>query len=542
MKTTALFINAIASLLFFACTQAQAISGPQTVQLLNNRYQSTATTCGSDKPAWQCNGVLVQPATREAGQKFWQHDTDAVALGAEELVYLRRDLGIRQLEQPNGVIFSDLFTAVGNGKTLEVLCAYPFASGLNSARGNYGCALPASPASPSATSDASSCKALGITGVSAWLTHFEQQGNQPEQQCSLSSLEPLQFKASLEAHELLGSEWSARANQLQLRNWDPTLPQEVPVQALFYDTHQNGSLSEAQKDQRDYFNATGEWLPTVRMDLQDSSGKVFGFNLADQLYVGYGVAQAMNKRYADARPQCPDARASYYCNGVLFRSNQATSAFHAWDASPGSIANNGVSFSYARSDIIINMLAYNRPYGFTFKALNAPATYPPTLRCAYPYDAATSGSPDPCTFRGQCEAMGVTTVAAWAARYQAYPYSSCAFGPGPEQFQLSIDVRQSLPANLYWNEIMMAAWPRNIPKDLPLEAFFYEKNSGGLLQAQFIQNDYFQQTQRFLPIVEMNLGATDGQVFSYDPASQLAPGAPSPPSRSMQSSPETPPN
>ncbi|MBX8489923.1 hypothetical protein K5D42_08655, partial [Pseudomonas cichorii] len=54
-----------------------------------------------------------------------------------------------------------------------------------------------------------------------------------------------------------------------------------------------------------------------------------------------------------------------------------------------------------------------------------------------------------------------------------------------------------------------------------------------LAQAQFIQNDYFQQTQRFLPIVEMDLNATDGKFFSYDPAQQLAPGAPA--SRSMQS-------
>ncbi|MBX8538575.1 hypothetical protein K5D41_02650 [Pseudomonas cichorii] len=531
MKTKGTLINAIVSLVLFACCNAQAITGPQTVQLLNNRYQSTATTCAVNKPAWQCNGVLLLAETRQPGQMFWQHNDNATALGAQGLIYLRSDLGIRQVSQPNGVVFSDLFTAVGNGKKLEILCAYPFTPGLDSNRDNYGCALPGT-FEPEAN-DASSCSAQGVTDASSWLTHFQQQGNQPQQQCSLSSLDPLQFKASIQAHESLDSEWSARANQLQLRNWDPTTPQDIPVQALFYDISQTGGLSAAQKDQRDYFTATGQWLPVVRMNLEDSSGKVFGFNLQDQLYVGYSVVDAMNKRYADTRTQCPDGRAAYYCNGVLFRSNDATPAFHAWDPSPGSIANNGVSFTYARSDVHINMLAYNRPYGFTFKAYNAPTTYLPPLRCAYPYDAATSGSPDPCTFRGECEAMGVTTVAAWAARFQAYPYSSCAFGPGAVQFQLSIDVRQVLPANLYWNEIMIAAWPRNIPKELPLEAFFHQKNIGGLAQAQFIQNDYFQQTQRFLPIVEMDLNATDGKFFSYDPAQQLAPGAPA--SRSMQS-------
>lgn len=72
---------------------------------------------------------------------------------------------------------------------------------------------------------------------------------------------------------------------------------------------------------------------------------------------------------------------------------------------------------------------------------------------------------------------------------------------------------------------MLAAWPQGIPDQLPLEALFYLSGSGALAHAQFIQNDYFQQTQRFLPIVAMNLAALDGATFTYYPAEQLAPGA-----------------
>ncbi|TDV60048.1 hypothetical protein [Pseudomonas sp. LP_7_YM] len=510
-------------LLLYALNAQAALTGPETTQLLNNRYQSTTTTCAASKPAWYCNGVLVKTRTPVAGQPFWQHDSNATALGAEGVVYLRKDLGISQLTQANGVIFSDLFTAIGEGKTLDVLCAYPFTQELDASRSDYGCALMTS----ATTADVSSCAALGVTDSPTWLAHFQQSGNQPAQQCSLSSLLPQQFDASLKAHRGLGSEWSARANRLQVRNWDASIPQRVPVQALFYDINQVGTLTAAQKDQRDYFNATGQWLPVLRMNLNDSDGQVFGFNGQDQLYVGYAIAAGMNARYTDTRPECSNQQAAYFCNGILFRSNAATTAFHAWDPSPGSVRNNGVSFSYIRSDIVISSVVYNRHFGFTFKELAAPAVYTPTLRCAYPYDAGTSGSPDPCTFRQVCSAIGITSVDLWLARYRGNPILGCAFSADAEQFQLSIDVRKAIPNRVDWNEIMLAAWPLSIPNQLPLESLYYQSDSGGLPNAQFIQNDYFQQTGRFLPIMTMNLGAPGGVMFSYDPAQQLAPGAPS---------------
>lgn len=509
----------------FQCLNALAApTGPEIAQLINNRYQSTASTCAASKPAWQCNGVLVQAKTRTTGQTFWQHDSDATALGAEGFSYLRRDLGIRQLPVHYGVIFSDLFTAVGDGKTLDVLCSYPFTQELNANRSASGCGLPA--ALQSTLADASSCSAIGVTDSSTWLAHFQQSENQPAAQCSLSAEDARQFDASLKAHEAMGSEWSATVNRLQVANWDSTTPASIPVQALFYDINQTGTLSNAQQDQRDYFKATGDWLPVLRMDLNDSSGKVFGFNLQDQLYVGYQVADHMNQRFANDAPACPDGSAAYNCNGVLFRSNLATTQFHAWDPSPGSIANNGVSFSYARKDVSILSVVFSRPYGFTFRELAAPTIHHPELRCAYPYDAGTSGSPDPCTFLGECVALDIHTVADWKAKYNSNPGRGCAFANTPEQFQLSIDVRHEYPTRTDWNEMMMAAWQGVPATDLPLEALFYLHNSTGLPQAQFIQHDYFTQTERFLPVVRMTLNATDGRVFGYLPEDQLAVGAP----------------
>lgn len=512
-------------LLLMISSVAHALTGAQVAQLLNTRYNAAAAACVGNRPAYFCSGVLVRGVAADHAGVFWAHSPDAIAQGAESFTWLRVDLSTAAVEQKNGVVFTDAFTAVGQGKTLEVLCVYPFVAGAQGTRPDFGCGLPARLLRQE--TDVSSCAALGIVDAEQWLAHFRQQDFQPNLQCSLSTQDPAQFKASLEAHERIDADWSSKPNELMIRNWDSQSPKLIPIEALFYDSTQAGALLGAQLDQRDYFDATGDWLPILRMDLSDSQTGVFGFNLRDQLYIGYTTAAALNARYADTSTTCRGEYAGYFCNGVLFRSTQATTAYHAWNPSPGSVTNNGVSFSYTRADVTFTVLVYNRPFGFIFRELLAPAGHPQTLRCAYPYDAATGGSTDPCTFRGECEALGITSVELWQQHYSATPGRGCAFSATPAQFQLSIDVRRVVPDIAdSWNEIMMAAWPQNIPLQLPLEALFYSQASG-LGPAQFIQRDFYNQTGHFLPIVLMDLAATDGQVFNYAPLDQVAPGSPS---------------
>lgn len=514
----AFLTRVIGTLLLLHCLNAQAaITGPQTAQLLNTRYQNTTTTCAANKPAWYCNGVLMQNRPLTSGQPFWKLDSDATALGAQGFAYLRRDLGIRELATPHGAIFSDLFTAVGDGKTLEVLCAYPLAQSLNASRPDQGCGLPAPSQVPDA--DVSSCIGVGVTDSTSWLAHFQQSGSQLTQQCSLSGVDPVQFDASLKAHMGLGSEWAVNANRLQVKAWNDTQPENIPIQALFYDRNQRGSLIAAQQDQRDYFNATGQWLPVVRLDLNDSTGKVFGFNLQDQLYIGYSVAANMNRRYANTLAECMNQQAAFFCDGVLIRGAAATSTFHAWNPSPNSVSRNGVSFSYLRADVGTTLLAGAQ--GFTMKESFAPASHPITLRCSYPVNATTNSIPDSC--RASCEQQGIVSVESWRVKHAASPAESCAFTSGVAQFQLNVLVRSVLTpdARGKWNELIVAAWPQNIPSQIPLEAFFYTTHTA-LPQAQFIQRDYFNVTGAFLPVIKLTL--TQPQPFDYAPDDQLAPG------------------
>jgi len=308
----------------------------------------------------------------------------------------------------------------------------------------------------------------------------------------------------------------------------------MPILGLYYDVTQTGSLLGAQKDQRDYFNATGDWLPILRVDLSQAPGAVFGFNQQEQLYVGYQVAARLNARYADSSPACRGNTAAYNCNGVLIRITDASPAFHAWNPSPGSVTRNGVAFSYLRADVFASKLVFGKGQGLIMKELAAPAAYPLTIRCAFPYDGGTNFRSDSCNEHSYapevsrpCNEQGIVTGEQWAVHFYTLDHTStgCSFNGSQSQFEQSIQARSHLKPEdqANHNEIVIASWPQNFGAQIPLESFFYLQNNAKP-NAQFFQRDYFQTTGRFLPIVFVDLTATDGQVFRYNPDDQNAPG------------------
>lgn len=299
---------------------------------------------------------------------------------------------------------------------------------------------------------------------------------------------------------------------VQVRNWDESTPMRTGIQALYYydldKPAKATGLANAQRNQLAYFQATGTWLPIVRVDLDARDGRVFGFAQQEQMYNGYRVAERLNRRYADVAITCRDGRAAFYCNGVLIRAVQGVASFKSWNPSSNSVGRNGVSFSYIRADVGTQRLAGTE--GLIYRETAAPVIKALTLRCAYPANAGTSGIPDSC--RASCESRGITTVAAWRSQG-----AGCAFSPSPAQFQLNIDVQAHGGA---WNEIIIAAWPQNIPRQLALEASFYISGSGGLSGARYIQRDYYGQADKVVPVIQVGLGAGNGQVFAFLPQDQ----------------------
>ncbi|WP_426119848.1 hypothetical protein [Pseudomonas sp. DSP3-2-2] len=515
------------TLMINAIPLAWAVTGQETAELLNSRYKLLQDTCtGIDGgAAYLCSGVLLHGKAKEAYLPFWRHDLTSERLGAEPLTYLRADIGTRTLATRSGVVVGKVTGDLPNSPVLDVLCAYPFAPSIKIDWTHYGCLTPSD--LQSAELDQSSCLSARVTTAQDWLEHFQKVDSNPDRQCSVSTRDPVQFMVGVQAHDMLGSEWSIKPNLLLVKNWEKT-PEAIPAVAIFHDPTQENSLLEAQRHQLDYFKETDRWLPVLKINLSEPQQNIFTYSPEEQLYIGYEVAARMNARYMDTRPECPDGNAAFYCNGILLRGVWASTEYHSWNPSPGSIINNGVSFSYLRADLGIKVM-----FGFSgliFKSSDSPAPTPITVRCAYPYEAGTSGSPDPCTFAGVCETSGVTNLIIWTRNYKNTGISSCAFTNSARQFAVANQVTEKFVKGGY-NEIMVAAWPTDVPALIPLEAVVHRSNVTSypsLEQSQYIQRDYYTQTGRYLPLVSMSQTEPENPIFSFDPLIQNQPGSPDP--------------
>lgn len=295
--------------------------------------------------------------------------------------------------------------------------------------------------------------------------------------------------------------------------WQAQAPAQLAIQALFHDSAQAGGLRCAQRNQLAYYQATGLWLPILRIAPGDPQAQVFGFAQQEQLYNGRRVAERLEHRYRDALSECRDGQAAAYCRGVLIRAVNGASGFHAWNPSSNSVTRNGVSFSYIRSDVGTQRLAGTE--GLIYRELATPARHTLVMRCAYPANASSSVIPNSC--RASCASQNINSVSAWRSRYGASPVSSCAFDPSAAAFELNIEVRAHGGA---WNEIIIAPWPQNIGPQLTLEAAFLIRGSGGLNGARYIQRDYYQQAGKVIPVLRVDLTAANGQVFAFDPLDQ----------------------
>ncbi|WP_434677454.1 hypothetical protein J3P77_15230 [Pseudomonas sp. R1-18] len=517
MKTR-LSTAACGALLFVASMSSHAFNGPELAERLNDRYKDVAAQCADQTPAYRCSGLLIRGFDRERSIAFWLHDATAMRLGAESFVFLRADLSTRKLPFTNAVVFAEPDDTPDQPPELDPLCAYPFDVDPGIEWLQHGCSAPTHEQPLQGVSG--SCPST-VTDVAGWIAHFNSQQNERNRQCSLDAQSTNLFNVSLQAHEGVDGELASLSNRIMIRNWDYAAPDTLPVQALVYEKAVKGALSGAQRDQLDYQKATGQWLPILQMGLTDPRSSPFSFHEADQLNAGYEMAAKLNSRYVNTLAICKDGKAAFYCNGILLRGVWASEKYDSWDPSPGSIINNGVSFSFLRKDLHIGVM-----FGFVgliFKESSAPTAAPITVRCAYPFEAGTSGSPEPCTFQGVCELLGIDSAQAWWRSNRR-----CAFTNSAQQFKTSTDIRHSFVSPGY-NEIMVAAWQPGTPDRIPLEALVHRANlpdGSSLQQAQYIQRRFLLHTGKFLPLLNMDQTDPDQPIFSYDPALQNQPGSP----------------
>ncbi|AJP57767.1 hypothetical protein UC34_13820 [Pandoraea vervacti] len=494
---------------------ACAASGADVAQWVSQRYASRVEKCAVDRAIWMCSGLIVRPLAGGASQNFAALTVDEAQNQSVNLVFVRGDLRTSSLGATAGFILADGFTAAGWGKPYDVRCVYPFEVSPPGAAGSHGCDLLGS--APPVPPDWSSCAANGVTDATAWVAHFNANGQNVLRQCSLSAHVAPQFYAAMQAHEQATDALAQTAMSLLSTAWNPAAPATIPVQAFYYDVGTPGQLMQAQRYQMQYFNAMREWVPILRVAFTPGQGAAFGYDETDQLEEGYRVAERLTNRYADTSPNCNGGtKAAYFCDGVIIRM-VSVAQMPIWNPHQSYINRDGVSASYMRADAKVTQLATGRGgTGFIFKELNAPAGQQVIVKCSFPANANTNARPDSCFNPGQnryCDSLGVTTYPAWTS-------SQCPFSVTPAQFNLSVTVRRDYAGGVgAWNEITIKPWPPNIPARLPLEAFVAVGDA--YVDARTIQLGYFNATARFLPIIRVNATAAPGLIFTYVPGDQV---------------------
>lgn len=128
-----------------------------------------------------------------------------------------------------------------------------------------------------------SCQDFGILTAKKYKNSFNIRGAWGVCAMDVRSTAKNPAEGFLTTLEVMRSRLGLPYNEIVLQPWDDANPQKLPVEALF---SINGlELNEAQKDQRDYKNATGKFIPIIRIKLPSNTREdaVFIFNSKDQV-------------------------------------------------------------------------------------------------------------------------------------------------------------------------------------------------------------------------------------------------------------------
>ncbi|MDI3353191.1 halovibrin HvnA [Pseudomonas sp. UYIF39] len=256
---------------------------------------------------------------------------------------------------------------------------------------------------------------------------------------------------------------------------------------------------------------------------------------------GASVAANLTSRYNDTRQNCGKASMpAFLCAGIMLRATVPSTQYSSWNPSPRSQTSGGVSFSYLRKDAKFATMVYLYKNGFIL----APVLARPTgtrqieVLCSFPIDGATDQREDPgCGLykprparSNRCQSQGITTGDQWLANFRTNN-ALCSFDVrdsmnnlGADSFYQTIrahNLGKFMAGRHEYIELILATWPQNIPRELPIEAFFYV--SGGLPGAQHDQTDYFAKTGgAVVPIIKLTMPtATTDAVFTYIAADQV---------------------
>ncbi len=541
-------------------------TGIETANALNTAYNNTAKKCAADAAAWHCSGVMLRAVPEQSDYFVRYRSASEINNNALSFSYLRKDVNTEYLSNGvSGMIVNN--QVLGSKSSIFPNCIFPFTSSIEAGarRNNNGCGLIDSAGRPS-THEKASC-ALQMSAAD-WLKEY---AAKPLKGCSFSINSNADFMSALKTHNDIEKNTIEHAGPMQMLTSHeyPNTQEGLPLQALYYDvTVTNGNAEQSlapsylHKYQREFYRNKNKFLPIIRVNLNRKGNNVppghniFSYNPLDQSGEVRGkiTAAALNARYAARADTCDQNQPAYKCNGIVLRATDSSVNRYFWDVSQ----KNRVAFSYFRSDLKTNEMAFSRAQGFIVDAsANTTHNQAINIRCAFPLDGDTDAREnDGCGnndrnnvykhLPGLCKdrpvtddaltsnGKMVTTFEAWTKNFHLVDagnpmrYShQCVFLPTTDDFALNLKARRSLTLahedrRYRQNEVVVQPWAKNSSQPIAIEAIFYAINSDGgtgsdnAKQMQLFYNRLPFASSHIVPIVFFNrLAAASGSLAPF---------------------------
>lgn len=246
--------------------------GVKTACRLTADYNATLSECGKNgnAPAFVCSGILIRGTDSNLNRNYysWNPSPKSVKSGGVSFSYLRKDSPFQRFAYGyvSGFIFHPQeYTPHPLDSNIEVLCSFPKDGGTDG-RTDHGCGI-------NLQNDARSlpCNKIGITTGQGWVNKYQNVvgintcGFNVNEKSGLNTKQG--FNATIEAMGLLRKlGMGGNANELRLATWRQNKT-DIPIEAFFYLKGYNNGLLSAQKDQKEFYQQTGNKVPIISIVL-----------------------------------------------------------------------------------------------------------------------------------------------------------------------------------------------------------------------------------------------------------------------------------
>ncbi len=256
------------------------MSGVETQNQLIYNYGNTLDSCGMNKPAYACSGVLLRAReTFTTRYHTWDPSPTQKNKKGVSFSYIRSDINFKRFayNYNTGYIFFPTDLTPHSQKKINFKCIYPIDGATDSRR-------PTACDAYGANKYTAPCQTINIATGNDWYSKYK--GLQENQICGFD-INPTAiggaiagFNAGMDAIRLIKSPVQ---NEIISDLWSSGDGANLPLMAFFYISGTQG-IQSAKLNQADYANTTNIWVPVIEVVMPDQESDFFRFyfNAEDQ--------------------------------------------------------------------------------------------------------------------------------------------------------------------------------------------------------------------------------------------------------------------